>query len=209
MDRRLIADELIRAIPIENLYSLIENGAAGLGKSTFKLPSDNAHLPVHISLFDRVEAEDGADTFAETGMIVVTPLPPNMRIQVYCDVGRRGNGFPPCQVAAEITRYLLRMVEGVERAEAWQPPWAVNTSPQQAAEAITVEHPQEHPDRKAKKDEVLKLILKGLTLREIEKLNTRGIPYSTIKVYKNELITEGRLPRGAKKPRKKPNPDSI
>jgi hypothetical protein len=65
-----------------------------------------------------------------------------MRVQIWCESDWQGIGFDPvyapCEVGAAIMRFLLRMVEGVERADAWRAPWerqgAVRTATQQNQE---------------------------------------------------------------------------
>ncbi len=80
---------------------------------------------------------------------------------------------------------------------------------EQPVAPIAVDYPTEHPDRAKKKNEVCRLILNGHTLREVADKNTFAIPYSTVRLYRDELIAEGRLPEEIKTKRKKHKPDSI
>jgi len=74
-------------------------------------------------------------------------------------------------------------------------------------EEKAIKHPQEHPERAAKKDKIIDLWKGGHNLTEIS--NMTGIPYSTLKVYRDELIDEGRLPKEAKKSKGGLGTDSI
>lgn len=69
---------------------------------------------------------------AQSGGVEVKPFTQNeyerfdsVRVQVWCRTDWKqlpfDVGFPPCHVAADIMRYLLRVVEGEGRADAWQP----------------------------------------------------------------------------------------
>jgi len=70
-----------------------------------------------------------------------------------------------------------------------------------------IKRPQEHPDRAAKKDKILDLWKGGHNLTDISSIT--GIPYSSLKVLRDELIDEGRLPKEAKKSKGGLGTDSI
>ena len=152
MTNKCIADESITEIRRGTLISLVTECAEGLGYSVQRIyetaeerpisvrfmlrnPSQadidhNRHLRTHLNLFatNKREMEStGLGTMVGLGAIVVTPIPPNMRVQIWCESDWQGigfdPGFSPCEVGAAIMRFLLRMVEGVERAEAWRAPW--------------------------------------------------------------------------------------
>jgi len=81
------------------------------------------------------------------------------------------------------------------------------TATSSAAEASKAER-AEHPARAELKDKIVEKWREGLSLREISE--SIPLPLSTLKIIRDELIYEGRLPPEAKRKRKKkPNPDSI
>lgn len=130
-----IADEVIRLIPRENLFSLVSYCADGLHYSASPVFLSDLNLPAKIAVFVarsefvennvRVEVRE----LAQVVTVIATPIPPNMRVQIWCLVDwirfaklyGFGPSFTPCEVGADIMRYLLRMVEGNERADAWRP----------------------------------------------------------------------------------------
>lgn len=161
MTDKCIADEVIREIQRGTLFSLVTECAEGLGYSIQRAyetaeerPMSNRfmignpsqalldrerHLRTRLALFaiNKNELEStGTGTMVQLGTVLATPIPPNMRVQVWCESDWQGigfdPGFTPCEVGAAIMRFLLRMVEGVERADAWRAPW----ERQEAAEAI-------------------------------------------------------------------------
>lgn len=76
-----------------------------------------------------------------------------------------------------------------------------------AAEAMTAER-AEHPARAALKDKIVEKWRAGLSLSQISE--SIPLPLSTLKIIRDELIDEGRLPPQAKRKRKKkPKSDSI
>lgn len=152
MTNKCIADEVIREIQRGTLISLITECAEGLGYSiqrTYETAEEqpisgrfmmgnpsqalldhNRHLQTRLVLFatDKKELEStGTGTMVGLGTVIAIPIPPNMRVQVWCESDWQGigfdPGFTPCEVGAAIMRFLLRMVEGVERADAWRAPW--------------------------------------------------------------------------------------
>lgn len=135
MRNRCIADEVIRQIPRENLLSLVDYCATGLHYLASPIFLPDLNLPAKIAVFAvrsvSVESDLNIQVLEQEQVVTVvaTPLPPNMRVQIWCRVDwieiahKLGwePGFTPCMVAADIMRYLLRMIEGNERADAWQP----------------------------------------------------------------------------------------
>ncbi len=130
-----IADEVIRLIPRENLLSLVSYCAGGLHYQASPVFLEDLNLPARIAvhIVRSVRMLDDPDAqvreMAQVVTVIATPLPPNMRVQIWCRVdwfnteyGRLFEpAFTPCEVGADIMRYLLRMIEGNERADAWQP----------------------------------------------------------------------------------------
>lgn len=123
MGSRCIADEVVKGIPLDNLFSLVNNGAGGLGYFAHLIPAANPQLPAKIALFEMRKIEDDLVNLPQVGTVVLIPLPPNVRVQIWCDTERQSVGFSPYEVGAAIMRYLLRMIEGIERADAWRSPW--------------------------------------------------------------------------------------
>jgi len=135
MRDRCIADEVIRQIPRENLLSLVDHCATGLRYLASPIFLPDLNLPAQIAVFavHSVSVESDLDMKVleqeQVVTVIATPLPPNMRIQVWCrtdwpEIAHRLGwepSFTPCEVGADIMRYLLRMIEGNERANAWQP----------------------------------------------------------------------------------------
>ena len=135
MRDRCIADELIRQLPRDNLLSLVSHCAEGLRYVASPIFLSDPNLPAKIAVFAMRTEFVGTDIrseireYEQVVTVMATPVPPNMRVQIWCRVdwfatewGRRFEpAFTPCEVAADIMRYLLRMVEGIDRAEAWQP----------------------------------------------------------------------------------------
>lgn len=206
--KKLIADEVVTAIPFDNLFGFIAHFVDGFGYSASIITRGNP-LEIAIALFEGNKLEDGTITLIEAGAIVARQLrAADMRIKVYCETERQGQGFSPCERAAEIMCYLLRTIEGDEAAEAWRPPWEIDNNPRQAAEVKPIAPPAaDSPERAAGKDTVYRLIMDGNNLKQVEAKST--IPYGTIRMYRDELIAESRLPKEIKQIRKKPNPDSI
>lgn len=142
MRDRCIADEVITQLPRENLLSLVSHCAEGLHyvASPVFLPDKN--LPAQIAVFAvrtefvGEEVKSKVREMQQVVTVVATPIPPNMRVQVWCrsdffatEWGRRFEpAFTPCEVGADIMRYLLRMVEGIERADMWQPKRVAQTT---------------------------------------------------------------------------------
>lgn len=133
MRERCIAEEVIRQLPRENLLSLVSYCAEGLSYLASPIFfSDDLNVPAKIGVFAvrKEYPENGVHVrvMEQTVTVIATPLPPVMRVQVWCRVDWPelqaqgfGPSFTPCEVGADIMRYLLRMVEGNERADAWQP----------------------------------------------------------------------------------------
>ena len=69
--------------------------------------------------------------------------------------------------------------------------------------------PAENPDRRDRKEEVYRLLMEGLSLKETSERSKNLIPYSTVRMFRDELIAENRLSKAIKKKRKNPRQDSI
>lgn len=127
MTNRCIANELMALVPRAYLLSLVSECAKGLGYYATPIFPDDERLPAKIGIYAIDKSADNYGSMAEAGTVLVTPMPPNMRIQVFCQVWQSSisfdPGFTPCEVGAEVVRYLLRMLEGHVRANAWHPPW--------------------------------------------------------------------------------------
>ena len=152
MRTKCIAAEVIRAIQRGTLIDLVTECAESFGYSAQRAyetaqeqpisgrflmvnPSQavlnhHRHLRTRLALFatDKSELElTGTGTMVQLGAVLVIPIPPNMRVQVWCESDWQGIGcdtiYAPCEVGAAIMRFLLRMVEGVERADAGRAPW--------------------------------------------------------------------------------------
>lgn len=120
MGRRLVGDEVLRAVPLETLVRWLENCAKGLGYAASYLTGSD---PYTIVLFKKVDIGDGAKQLIEAGHFIASSYgtKDEFRYRIYCEDNIHYAGFPPCYVAAEIMRYLLRLLDQPERAAAWQP----------------------------------------------------------------------------------------
>lgn len=142
-----IANEVVRQIPRENLLSLVSEAidrlpvGAGYYVAWPNHFPDDTNQTASIGVltvrtgFHEIAPEVRFEVSEKEQVIWVnaTPIPPNMRVQVSCNAEwlatAKARGFdlavwqfiPPCEVAADIMRYLLRMIEGNERAAAWRP----------------------------------------------------------------------------------------
>lgn len=120
MGTRLIADEVLRAIPVENLVRWVKNSAEGLGYAASYLTESD---PYTIVLFKKIDGGDGIIQLIEAGQLIASiyGTKDELRYRIYCENDRQSAGFPPCHVGAVIMRYLLRLLDEPERAAAWQP----------------------------------------------------------------------------------------
>lgn len=128
---RLVADELITGITRDNVFSLVSQCVEGMGYTASRIFPNDVNGTSKIALFSKRALEDfNQGTLApQLGTVITTPRPRDKgeRVTIYCMTDWQATGFDPgfspCEVGAAIMRYLLRMVEGVERAEAWRAPW--------------------------------------------------------------------------------------
>ncbi len=132
MQRRRIANEIMREIPRENVLSLVQQCAVGLGYWAHPAFPKDVRQVSEISLFandtrdlKEISPEGEKGLSPSLAGISITPIPPNMRIEVWCTVdwqmAYRHLGNTPCEIAFEIIRFLLRKIEGDKRAGAWLP----------------------------------------------------------------------------------------
>lgn len=120
MGARLVADEVLRAIPLESLIRWVRNTAEGLGYAA-SLVSDSD--PYTIILFQKVGVSDGIHQLIEAGQLIASSYgtKDELRYRIFCEEDRQSAGFPPCHVGAEIMRYLLRLLGEPYRTATWQP----------------------------------------------------------------------------------------
>lgn len=128
---RRIANELVTGVTRENVWSLVRTCANGMGYEVSPVFPEDSKGTSRIILFNKKSlSEQERNTLAPSlGKIVITPrdFDKSVRIRIYCVTDWPKTGldlsFTPCEVAAAIMRYLLRAVEGEERANDWRAPW--------------------------------------------------------------------------------------
>ncbi len=132
MTDKCIAEEELRGVTRDNVLALVSDCVEGMGYTTGRLFPDGSDGVSEIALFSRLMMESVAKdgTLAPAlGVVTITTLGalPGVRVTIHCMVDWQTTGyhpgFTPCEVGAAIIRFLLRMVEGVECANAWRAPW--------------------------------------------------------------------------------------